>query len=133
MMTYTELITARPVVLVIDDDLAVRNSLKFALEIEGFCVRVYPNGAELLDEKDMPDRGCLVADYHLQGMNGLELLTALRNRDIKLPAILVTTYLSATIRNRAAVAGVLLIEKPLLSDSLFQSIRAALSEPGAHH
>src|SRR5215467_5855821 len=76
MMTCTELTTARPVVLVIDDDLAVRNSLKFALEIEGFCVRVYPSGAELLDETDMPDRGCLVADYHLQGMNGLELLAA---------------------------------------------------------
>jgi len=133
MMTGTELTTARPVILVIDDDTAVRNSLKFALEIEGFCVRVYPNGAQLLDEKDMPDMGCLVADYHLQGMNGLELLTALRERNIRLPAILVTTYLSTTIRNRAASAGVQLIEKPLLSDTLFQSIRAALVETELHY
>ena len=133
MMTGTELTTARPVILVIDDDTAVRNSLKFALEIEGFCVRVYPNAAELLDEKDMPDMGCLVADYHLQGMNGLELLTALRERNIRLPAILVTTYLSTTIRNRAASAGVQLIEKPLLSDTLFQSIRAALVETELHY
>jgi len=132
-MTHGALATARPVVLVIDDDPALRNSLKFALQIEGFCVRVYPNGAELLDEKDMPESGCLVTDYHLPGMNGLDLLARLRERNIKWPAILITTHPSAIIRNRAALAGARLIEKPLLNDALFQGIRAALGEPGAHH
>jgi two-component system response regulator FixJ len=133
MMTHGELAKAKPVVLVIDDDPAVRNSLKFALEIEGFSVRLYPTGAELLDEKDMPESGCLVTDYHLPGMNGLDLLARLRERNIRLPAILITTHPSAAIRNQAALAGVHLIEKPLLSDTLFQGIRAALGEPGVHH
>jgi two-component system, LuxR family, response regulator FixJ len=133
MMTHGELAKAKPVVLVIDDDPAVRNSLKFALEIEGFSVRLYPTGAELLDEKDIPESGCLVADYHLPGMNGLDLLARLRERNIRLPAILITTHPSATIRNQAALAGVRLIEKPLLSDTLFQGIRAALGEPGVYH
>jgi FixJ family two-component response regulator len=132
-MTHGALATARPVVLVIDDDPALRNSLKFALQIEGFCVRVYPNGAELLDEKDMPESGCLVTDYHLPGMNGLDLLARLRERNIKWPAILITTHPSAIIRNRAALAGARLIEKPLLNDALFQGIRAALGESGVHH
>ncbi len=132
-MTHGELATAKPVVLVIDDDPAVRNSLKFALEIEGFSVRVYPTGAELLDEKHMPESGCVVTDYHLPGMNGLDLLARLRERNIRLPAILITTHPSATIRNRAALAGVRLIEKPLLTDTLFEGIRAALGEPGVHH
>jgi FixJ family two-component response regulator len=133
MLTQGELATAKPVVLVVDDDPAVRNSLKFALEIEGFSVRLYPTGAELLDEKDMPESGCLVADYHLPGMNGLDLLAKLRERNIRLPAILITTHPSATIRDRAALAGVRLIEKPLLSDTLFQGIRAALGVPGGRH
>jgi two-component system response regulator FixJ len=133
MITHGELAAAKPTVLVIDDDPAVRNSLKFVLEIEGFSVRLYPTGAELLDEKDMPESGCLVADYHLPGMNGLDLLARLRERNIRLPAILITTHPSAAIRNRAALAGVRLIEKPLLSDTLFEGIRAALGEPGLHH
>ena len=133
MMTHGELAKATPTVLVIDDDPAVRNSLKFALEIEGFSVRVYPTGAELLDEKDIPESGCLVTDYDLPGMNGLDLLARLRERNIRLPAILIMTHPSATIRNQAALAGARLIEKPLLSDTLFQGIRAALGEPGVHH
>jgi FixJ family two-component response regulator len=41
-------------VLVVDDDLAVRNSLKFALELEGLAVRAYGSGAELLTDPDLP-------------------------------------------------------------------------------
>ena len=128
MMTHGELAKAKPVVIVIDDDVAVRNSLKFALEVEGFSVRLYPAGAELLEEAEMPASGCIVADYHLPGMNGLDLLARLRERNIRLPAILITTHPSATIRNQAELAGVRLIEKPLLSDTLFQGIRAALGD-----
>jgi FixJ family two-component response regulator len=132
-MTHREAAKAKPIVLVIDDDLAVRNSLKFALEIEGFSVRLYPTAAELLDEKDMPGSGCLVTDYHLPGMNGLDLLAELRDRKIRWPAILITTHPNAMILDRAALAGVRVIEKPLLNDTLFDGIRAALAEPGPHH
>jgi FixJ family two-component response regulator len=133
MKTQAKLTPAKSVVLVIDDDPAVRNSLKFALEIEGFSVRVYRTGAELLDEKDMPLSGCLVADYNLPGMNGLDLLALLRERNVKLPAILITTHPTAMIRNRAALAGVCVIEKPLLTDTLFQCIRFTLHDDSRHH
>ncbi len=113
-------------VLIIDDDPAVRNSLKFALEVEGFTVRAYAAGADLLRESDFPADGCLVVDLKLPEMNGLDLLVELRKRKIDLPAILITTHPSADVRRRAALAGVTLIEKPLLNDTLFQGIRAAL-------
>lgn len=128
-MAQAEKTAARSVVLVIDDDPAVRNSLKFALEIEGFSVQLYPTAAELLDEDDLPASGCLVIDYNLPVMNGLDLLDLLRKRNIALPAILITTHPTAMIRDRAASAGVNLIEKPLLNDTLFQSIRSALGDP----
>jgi FixJ family two-component response regulator len=128
-----ELLPPQPMVLVIDDDPAVRNSLKFALEVEGFAVRVYPTGSDLLEERDMPETGCLVTDYHLPGMNGLELLARLRERKVKLPAILITSHPNAAVRNRAASAGARLIEKPLLNDALFDGIRAALGETTPPH
>ena len=56
-------------------------------------------------------------------MNGL--LSELRRRNIDPPAILITTHPNPAARDRAALAGVPLIEKPLLNDTLFQGIRAA--------
>jgi two-component system, LuxR family, response regulator FixJ len=117
---------AQEKVLIIDDDPAVRNSLKFALEVEGFSVRAYQTGTELLKDIDVPASGCLVVDYKLPEMNGLDLLVELRRRNIDLPAILITTHPNAAVRDRAARAGVPLIEKPLLNDMLFQGIRTAL-------
>jgi FixJ family two-component response regulator len=130
-MTQAKSLPARQVVLVIDDDPAVRNSLKFALEVEGFSVQAYPTGTALLDGGDVPRSGCLVTDYNLPGMNGLDLLKLLRERGVRLPAILITSHPTAAIRNRAASAGVRLIEKPLLNDTLFQCIRMALGEEPA--
>jgi FixJ family two-component response regulator len=124
--TMKQVRSAQAVVLVIDDDPAVGKSLKFALEIEGFAVQVYPAPGDLLAEDDMPANACLVIDYNLPGMNGLDLLDRLRARSIRWPAILITTHPTALIRNRAASAGVRLIEKPLLNDTLFQCIRSAL-------
>ena len=117
---------AQTTVLIIDDDPAVLNSLKFALEVEGFAVRAYPAGMDLLREREFPADGCLVVDYKLPEMNGLDVLVELRKRNVDLPAILITTHPSSEVRRRAALAGVMLIEKPLLNDTLFQGIRAAL-------
>ena len=118
-----------PVLLVVDDDAAVRNSLKFSLEIEGFAVRLYADASALLNETDMPPCGCLVVDHCLPGMTGLELLSELRSRGLSLPAFLITGDLSFSLRQRAAEAGVALIEKPLLGNGLIGTIRSALALP----
>jgi two-component system response regulator FixJ len=114
-------------ILIVDDDPAVRNALKFSLEVEGFPVRAYADARALLTDADMPGDGCLVVDYRLPGMSGLELLDELRHRKIDLPAILITTHPSSVVRQRAAAAGVPVIEKPLLTEALFQGIRDALA------
>jgi two-component system, LuxR family, response regulator FixJ len=132
-MEKRERSTARSVpedmILILDDDPAVRNSLKFSLEVEGFSVRTYSSGTELLKDADIPKDGCLVIDYKLPGKNGLDVLDELRHRHVSLPAILITSHPSAAVRHRADVAGAALIEKPLLSEALFQGIRAALAAP----
>jgi two-component system, LuxR family, response regulator FixJ len=115
----------KPVVVIVDDDLAVRSSLAFSLRTEGIAVRAYVDAAELL--MDMPDAACFVIDYKLPGMNGLDLLAELRRREVRAPAILITTHPSAAVRERAAADGMALIEKPLLGDALFREIRSALA------
>jgi two-component system, LuxR family, response regulator FixJ len=119
--------SARPVVVIVDDDPAIRNSLAFSLRTEGIAVLAYASGAELLNELPASGTGCLVIDYKLPGMNGLDLLAELRRRQIATPAILITTHPSAAVRERAATSGTALIEKPLLGDALFAEIRAALA------
>lgn len=118
-------------VIVVDDDAAVRDSLKFALELEGMAVRVYRCGRELLDDPDLPPDGCLVVDYAMPAMNGVELVDCLRQRDVLLPAILITSKASHALRDRAHRAGIgRVLEKPLDDSSLADSIRAALSSSG---
>jgi two-component system, LuxR family, response regulator FixJ len=116
-------------VLIVDDDPAVRSSLKFVLQIEGFFVREYPDSADLLNDSDIPSNACLVIDYRLRSMNGLALLAELRRRNITLPAILVTSHPSAAVRADTAAAGAVLVEKPLLNECLFDGIRSALVRP----
>jgi two-component system response regulator FixJ len=113
------------VVIVVDDDTAVRNSLKFSLEIEGFAVLAYRCAADLLDSSDPPDCGCFVVDQHLPGMTGLDLIAKLRERRILAPAILITTHPSAAVIDRAKQADIRIIEKPLLNDTLIDGIRSA--------
>ncbi|ACS39673.1 MULTISPECIES: response regulator transcription factor [Methylorubrum] len=81
-------------VIVVDDDAAVRHALKFALEIEGFPVRLYDGPKQLLADADLPTSGCLILDYRMPEMNGLDLLDCLRQRRIDMPAILMTGQLS---------------------------------------
>ena len=126
METQVEIASVKPVVVIVDDDPAVRNALAFSLQAEGFRVRSYASGMELLEDNPTAKTGCLVIDYQLPGMNGLDLLAELRRRQVAAPAILVTTHPSAAVRERAAATGVAVVEKPLLGDALFQEIHAAL-------
>jgi FixJ family two-component response regulator len=124
MIVYSNIAPAKHTVLVVDDDPAVRNSLDFCLTIDGYIVRSYASGADLLAELDFPAAGCLIIDYLLPDMNGLELLAELRRRKISLPAILITSNPTALLRARTAEAGAVMIEKPFLTESLFEGIRA---------
>lgn len=111
------------VVIVIDDDVAVRNSLKFSLEIEGLAVRSYADAAEVLAADDLERCSCLVVDQNMPGMNGLELIALLRARRIAAPAILITSHPSLSLLERAQKADVPIVEKPLLGNALLDKIR----------
>lgn len=111
-------------IVVVDDDPAVRNSLKFALEIEGYRVRLFRGGSDLLGLAHLPEASCVVVDYNLDGQNGLDVIATLRGRNYAAPAVLITTNPSGSVRQRAAAAGVPIVEKPLLGNALVEAIGA---------
>jgi two-component system response regulator FixJ len=116
-------------VMVVDDDDAVRQSLQFALELEGLEVQAYGSGAQLLARETMPEKGCLVVDYYMPTMDGVELLDRLRLRHVDLPAILITAKATGEIRQRALRAGFRqVLEKPLEDSALIDGIRRLLAD-----
>jgi len=116
---------SRPLVFVVDDDKAVRDSLKFALELEGFEVQPCAGGCELLAHKHLAQAACLVIDYHMPHMDGCELVAALRRRSCHIPVILITSEVTCWLRRLAHTMGVRhVIEKPLLDNGLLEALQA---------
>ena len=118
-----DFVVQRPVIVVVDDDPAVCSSLKFSLELEGFAVKTYRDGPELLDSGEFGAGDCFVVDQRMPRMNGMELIEALRARQVTRPAILVISHQSPVLTARAAKAGIPIIEKPFLSNALVELIR----------
>jgi two-component system, LuxR family, response regulator FixJ len=114
-----------PVVAIVDDDSAVCSSLKFSLELEGFTICTYGSGAELLDADDLDGFNCFVIDQRMPAMNGMELIAILRERKVMTPAILIISQPNATLRARAGLADIWIVEKPLLGNALVDRIREA--------
>ena len=119
------------ILILVDDDSAVLSALKFAFEVEGFDVRTFPDAESLLAAPGVPDLGCLVLDYKLPGLNGLQLLRRLRRRGVTLPAVLITTP-EPIVLAQAAAAKVPIVEKPLLTSALLDAVCGLLKpDPGS--
>jgi FixJ family two-component response regulator len=114
---------SRNQILLVDDDPAVRSSIAFALEIEGFDVRAFESAEAVLASQSAASTSCIVVDHRLPGIDGLALLSRLRARDVRAPAIVITSNPSRSLRQKIDEAGARLIEKPLLGDTLAATIR----------
>src|SRR4051794_32496211 len=99
-----------PLVIIVDDDSAVLSSLAFSLGVDGFAVAVFHDGDELL-RQPQPACDCVVLDYRLPDMNGMDLAERLRARGVAAPIILITSNPAAAVRHRATAAGMKVIEK----------------------
>jgi FixJ family two-component response regulator len=116
------------VIYLVDDDAAVRDALRLVLETHDHAVRAFESPSEALGKIENSAPACLVVDYHMPAMNGLELLAALRARDVTMPAILITGLCDAKVARRAKAAGVAgVIEKPFADAALLALVTSALT------
>jgi two-component system, LuxR family, response regulator FixJ len=114
-------------IAVVDGDADYRDSVKFVLEIDGFRVRAYENGAGLLQEAALRSFDCLIIDYHMPDMNGLDLVRRLVERGLTTPIILISSDPSRITRQRASAAGCPLKEKTTLARTIIDDVRSAIA------
>ncbi len=120
--------TSDPVVYVIDDDDAARDSLAFLLGTARFRVRTYGSAIAFLEELGRISAGCIVSDIRMPGLTGLELLQRLRNEDITWPVILITGQGEVSLAVEAIRAGAAdFIEKPFDDNVLLKAVQFALA------
>ena len=114
-------------VYLVDDDPDVRDAIVFLLENEGLPVRAFGEPQPLLDELDGSSRGCMVLDVRLPQMDGLQLLEALRNRSVEMPAIFISGHGDIPMAVRAVQAGALdFLEKPFRDEVLLEKVNNGL-------
>ena len=118
-----------PVVHVIDDDKAMRDSLAFLLDASGLAARTYDSAAAFLEQLDGALPGVVVTDVRMPGMSGLDLVRRLKTREPALPIIVITGHGDVPLAVEAMKAGVVdFLEKPFDEQSLLAAIRAALAD-----
>ena len=117
---------SRRLVAVVDDDDAVRDSLRFLLEIAGYSVVIYGSAAQFLHEASLSEVDCLVVDQHMPDQTGLQLIAHLRAKGVTLPIALITGSPSADLIRQARELNVAkVLEKPLDDDVLLDFIEHA--------
>ena len=111
---------------IVDDEDAIRDSLEILLSSYGFVVRGFESGATFLAEA-CRNCACLILDMAMPGMDGLEVMAAMRARSIHIPTIIVTGHGDSLMRQKVLAAGAMcLLDKPVAEDLLLASIDVAL-------
>jgi RNA polymerase sigma factor (sigma-70 family) len=114
-------------VFVVDDDPAMRESLRWLVESIGLRVQTYATAREFLDRYDAASVGCLVLDVRMPGLSGLDLQDELGKLGNPLPIIMITGYAEVPMAVRAMKGGAIdFIEKPFSDQDLLDRVRFAI-------
>ena len=114
-------------IFVVDDDDAVRASLRALLVTAGYRTRLFESGIALLDDADIGLGACVVLDVKMPRMDGLEVQRRLNDHGVRLPVVMLTGHGSIEMAVRAMRAGASdFLEKPVSRDRLLESIARAI-------
>ena len=116
-----------PLISIVDDDDAVRNSLDDLIRSIGFRTQGFPSADAFLSSNQAQDTACLILDVRMPGMNGLELQRQMVVANWRIPIIFITSHADDDARARALEAGaVAFLYKPFREEELLHAIDAAL-------
>lgn len=121
--------TYEPIVFIVDDDAAVRDSLTLMIEQAYIRVRSFENASAFLDAYRPDFFGCILIDVKMPDMDGLQLQDELSRRNVVLPVIFLTGHGDIPMSVRAIKAGAVdFLTKPVIRDKLLVCVRAAFIE-----
>ena len=119
-------------VYIVDDDEAVRDSLRWLLEGNGFSVKVFSNGEELLDFSKKQSHGivgCLILDVRMPGITGVELHDVLLKEGIDIPVIFITGHGSVSLAVKSMKKGAIdFLEKPFSDEEICRLVDSSLQK-----
>jgi two-component system response regulator FixJ len=116
-------------VFVVDDDAAALDSLVMLLRSDGLNPSGFSSALEFLDHLAPDARGCIISDVRMPGMDGVELIHALKARRCLMPVIVITGHADVTVAVQAMKAGAAeFVQKPFESELILRLVRACLEE-----
>jgi FixJ family two-component response regulator len=117
----------RPIVVVVDDDESVRESLPDLLKEFGYTVLVFSSADEFLISDSVDRAMCLVLDIAMPGMSGLDLQKELKSRGYKIPIVFITARKDESIRTRVLEQGAVdILFKPFSDIALREALSKAM-------
>ena len=120
---------SEPIVHIVDDDKAIRDSLAMLMKSVGYESKPYDSAEMFLNKADLCAPGCLIVDIRMHGISGLELQQLLNNKGIKIPVIIITGHGDVPMAVQAMKAGAIdFLEKPYDNELLVARIKQCLSE-----
>jgi FixJ family two-component response regulator len=115
------------IAFVVDDDAAIRNSLRRLITSLGSTVEVFPSARAFLEARRPDAPGCLVLDVRLPGLSGLDLQRELAATDAELPIVFLTGHGDIPMSVHAMKAGAVeFLTKPFRAQELLDAIRSAI-------
>lgn len=122
-----------PIVVVVDDDVSVRESLGFLIQSEGWQAALFESAQEFLERLPSVVPSCLILDINLPDLSGLDIQQRMSDEKSSTPIIFITGYGDIPTSVRAMKAGAAeFLTKPLDDSMLIEAIRAAVLRSRGH-
>lgn len=118
---------SEPTVVVVDDDLEIRDALQSLLHSVGFQVGLFPSVQEYLANGHVDRPGCLILDVRLPGRSGLDFLDDLTQANWRIPVIFISGFADVPMSVRAMKGGAVeFLTKPVRSQDVIEAVQSAV-------
>jgi FixJ family two-component response regulator len=125
---------SNPTVFVVDDDASIRDALSLLISLKGLRASVFTSAEDFLAVYDISWRGCLLTDLKMPGMSGLDLQTALQDKGVTLPVVVLTAHGDVSTTRTALKNGAVdFLEKPVDDSVLIDVLMNAIRIDGERH